>query len=132
MVPCIDKNERENITTRRPDGYVLTNSKQPHGKGDEGHRKFSRFFGGSTTKKRQRLVMITSSGRIVLAPAGGEEKKAKLEISLLTPDCSWKTLVDAKGQTVWCVDSVGSYCLDMCMLYIDKIIRLVCTIPLKM
>lgn len=104
----------------------------PHGKGDEGHRKFSRFFGGSTTKKRQRLVMITSSGRIVLAPAGGEEKKAKLEISLLTPDCSWKTLVDAKGQTVWCVDSVGSYCLDMCMLYIDKIIRLVCTIPLKM
>ncbi|KAI2468427.1 kinase-like protein [Annulohypoxylon bovei var. microspora] len=79
----------------------------PHGKGDEGHRKFSRFFGGSTTKKRQRLVMITSSGRIVLAPAGGEEKKAKLEISLLAPDCSWKTQIDAKGQTVWCVDSAG-------------------------
>lgn len=79
----------------------------PHNKGDEGHRKFSRFFGGSTTKKRQRLVMITSSGRIVLAPAGGEEKKTKLEISLLTPDCSWKSQVDAKGQTVWCVDSAG-------------------------
>lgn len=79
----------------------------PHNKGDDGHRKFSRFFGGSTTKKRQRLVMITSSGRIVLAPAGGEEKKAKQEISLLTPDCSWKSQVDAKGQTVWCVDSVS-------------------------
>ncbi|KAI1762786.1 kinase-like protein [Hypoxylon sp. FL1150] len=79
----------------------------PHNKGDDGHRKFSRFFGGSTTKKRQRLVMITSSGRIVLAPAGGEEKKAKQEISLLAPDCSWKSQVDAKGQTVWCVDSAG-------------------------
>lgn len=79
----------------------------PHNKGDEGHRKFSRFFGGSTTKKRQRLVMVTSSGRIILAPAGGEEKKAKQEISLLTPDCSWKSQVDAKGQTVWCVDSGG-------------------------
>ncbi|KAI1341655.1 Pkinase-domain-containing protein [Xylariaceae sp. FL0016] len=78
-----------------------------HHRADEGHRKFSRFFGGSTTKKRQRLVMITSSGRIVLAPAGGEEKKAKQEISLLAPDCSWKTQVDAKGQTVWCVDSGG-------------------------
>ncbi|KAI1472115.1 kinase-like protein [Daldinia caldariorum] len=79
----------------------------PHNKNDEGHRKFSRFFGGSTTKKRQRLVMITSSGRIILAPAGGEEKKTKLEISLLTPDCSWKSQVDAKGLTVWCVDSAG-------------------------
>ncbi|KAI1135310.1 kinase-like protein [Hypoxylon sp. FL0543] len=79
----------------------------PHNKGDEGHRKFSRFFGGSTTKKRQRLVMVTSSGRIVLAPAGGEEKKAKQEISLLAPDCSWRSQVDAKGQTVWCVDSGG-------------------------
>ncbi|KAI0009335.1 kinase-like protein [Xylariaceae sp. FL0662B] len=79
----------------------------PYNKGDEGHRKFSRFFGGSTTKKRQRLVMITTSGRIVLAPAGGEEKKAKQEISLLAPDCSWRTQVDAKGQTVWCVDSGG-------------------------
>ncbi|KAI0484632.1 putative 3-phosphoinositide dependent protein kinase-1 [Xylariaceae sp. FL0804] len=79
----------------------------PHGRGDDGHRKFARFFGGSTTKKRQRLVMITSSGRIVLAPAGGEEKKAKQEISLLTPDCSWKTQIDAKGQTIWSVDSGG-------------------------
>ncbi|KAJ8126937.1 hypothetical protein O1611_g6702 [Lasiodiplodia mahajangana] len=79
----------------------------PFNKSEEGHRKFTRFFGGSTTKKRQRLVMITSSGRIIIAPAGGEEKKAKQEISLLAPDCSWKTQVDAKGQVVWCVDSTG-------------------------
>lgn len=80
----------------------------PHNKnGEEGHRKFTRFFGGSTTKKRQRLVMITSSGRIVLAPAGGEEKKAKQEISLLAPDAAWRTQIDAKGQTVWVVDSVS-------------------------
>ncbi|KAG6029562.1 hypothetical protein E4U41_000318 [Claviceps citrina] len=73
----------------------------------EGHKKLSRFFGGSTTKKRQRLVMVTTSGRIVLAPAGGEEKRAKQEVSLLTEDASWKTQRDAKGQLVWCVDSAG-------------------------
>ncbi|GKT49463.1 putative 3-phosphoinositide-dependent protein kinase 2 [Colletotrichum spaethianum] len=81
-----------------------------HGKGGEhgeGHKKLSRFFGGSTTKKRQRLVMVTSSGRILMAPAGGEEKRAKQEISLLAPDCSWRTQLDVKGQTVWCVDAVS-------------------------
>lgn len=80
----------------------------PHGKGSEdGHKKLSRFFGGTTTKKRQRLVMITSSGRIVLAPAGGEEKRAKQELSLLAKDCVWRTQKDAKGQIVWCVDTVS-------------------------
>ncbi|KAJ4306651.1 serine/threonine protein kinase [Collariella sp. IMI 366227] len=79
----------------------------PHRGEGEGHKKLARFFGGSTTKKRQRLVMITSSGRIVLAPAGGEEKRAKQEISLLGADCVWKTQIDAKGQTVWCVDTNG-------------------------
>lgn len=74
---------------------------------DEGHKKLSRFFGGSTTKKRHRLVMITSSGRIVLAPAGGEEKRSKQELSLLAPDSSWHTQNDAKGQLVWCVDVVS-------------------------
>ncbi|KAG6125948.1 hypothetical protein E4U46_008364 [Claviceps purpurea] len=74
---------------------------------EEGHKKLSRFFGGSTTKKRQRLVMVTTSGRIVLAPAGGEEKRAKQELSLLESDASWKTQRDAKGQLVWCVDSAG-------------------------
>ncbi|KAI5456274.1 kinase-like domain-containing protein [Mariannaea sp. PMI_226] len=86
----------------------LTSS--PHGKGsEEGHKKLARFFGGSTTKKRQRLVMITSSGRIVLAPAGGEEKRAKQELSLLAQDCSWRTQKDAKGQIVWCVDTGGHH-----------------------
>lgn len=80
----------------------------PHGRGEHGqHNKFSRFFGGSTMKKKQRLVMVTSSGRVMLAPAGGEEKKAKQEISLLTPDCTWRTQIDAKGQAVWCIDTVG-------------------------
>jgi len=85
-----------------------------NGENGEGHEKkgLSRFFGGSTTKKRQRLVMVTSSARIILAAAGGDEKKTKTEISLLASECSWRTHIDAKGQTVWCVDTVsfhGSY-----------------------
>ncbi|UNI19738.1 Non-specific serine/threonine protein kinase [Purpureocillium takamizusanense] len=81
-----------------------------HGKGsEEGHKKLSRFFGGSTTKKRQRLVMITSSGRIVLAPAGGEEKRTKHELSLLSADCTWRSQQDAKGQLIWCVDTNGQH-----------------------
>ncbi|CAK7241934.1 MAG: serine/threonine protein kinase [Sporothrix thermara] len=81
-----------------------------HGKAeDNGHKKLSRFFGGNTTKKRQRLVMVTSSGRIVFAPAGGDEKKAKQEISLLNSDCAWRTQTDAKGQPVWCVDTGGTH-----------------------
>lgn len=80
---------------------------------EDGHKKLSRFFGGSTTKKRQRLVMVTSSGRIVLAPAGGEEKRAKQELSLLTPDCSWKSQRDARGQLAWCVDTVSACSLSM-------------------
>ncbi|PSS22112.1 hypothetical protein M430DRAFT_99158 [Amorphotheca resinae ATCC 22711] len=84
------------------------NSKGEHGEAHE-KKKLSRFFGGNTTKKRQRLVMVTSSARIILAAAGGEEKKTKLEISLLSPDCSWRTQVDAKGQTVWCVDTRGTH-----------------------
>lgn len=85
-------------------------SNSTHGKGGEhgdGHKKLARFFGGSTTKKRQRLVLVTSGGRIVLAPAGGDEKKAKQELSLLTPDCVWKAQTDAKGQAIWCVDTVS-------------------------
>ena len=77
-----------------------------HGRGEDGHKMLTRFFGGSTTKKKQRLVMVTTSGRIVLAPAGGEDKRAKQEISLLRSDCSWRVQKDAKGQLVWMVDSV--------------------------
>ncbi|QSZ35900.1 hypothetical protein DSL72_007022 [Monilinia vaccinii-corymbosi] len=70
---------------------------------------FARFFGGSTTKKRARLVMVTSSARIILAAAGGDEKKTKTDISLLAPDCSWRVQLDAKGQSVWCVDTRGTH-----------------------
>lgn len=81
----------------------------PHGRQEhETHKKFSRFFGGSTLRRKQRLVMVTSSGRVVLAPEGGQKKETKLEISLLAPDCSWRTQVDVKGQVVWCIDVVSS------------------------
>lgn len=69
-------------------------------------KKFSRFFGGSTTKKRQRLVMVTSSARIIMAAAGGEEKKTKTEIPLLSSGCSWRSMQDSKGLTLWRVDTV--------------------------
>jgi 3-phosphoinositide dependent protein kinase-1 len=72
-------------------------------------KKLSRFFGGNTTKKRQRLVMVTSSARIILADAGGNEKKTKSEISLLASECSWRIQIDAKGQEVWCVDTVSNF-----------------------
>jgi len=52
---------------------------------------------------------VTSSARIILAAAGGDEKKTKTEISLLASDCSWRTQVDAKGQIVWCVDTRGTH-----------------------
>ncbi|KAI9801488.1 MAG: pkb-activating kinase-like protein [Piccolia ochrophora] len=68
-------------------------------------RKFSRFFGGNTIKKRQRLVMVTSTARVILAAAGGDEKKVKTEVPLLAQGCSWRTTEDAKGLTVWCVDT---------------------------
>ncbi len=70
-------------------------------------KKFSRFFGSNTPKKRQRLVMITSSARIIIVAAGGEDKKSKIEISLLISGCSWRKLQDPKGLTYWCVDTVS-------------------------
>ena len=92
--------------------YVFSNAlphspNSKHGEHD-GHEKkgLSRFFGGNAPRKRQRLVMVTSSARIILAAAGGEEKKTKTEISLLASECSWRTQVDTKGQSVWCVDTV--------------------------
>ncbi|KAI5271341.1 Pkinase-domain-containing protein [Aureobasidium subglaciale] len=73
--------------------------------GEEASRKFSRFFGGATTKKRQRLVMITSSARVIIAAAGGDEKKAKLDLNLLANGTSWKTVLDNKGLTAFCIDT---------------------------
>jgi 3-phosphoinositide dependent protein kinase-1 len=68
--------------------------------------KFSRFFSGSTTKKKERLVLITSNARVILAPAGGHEKKIKMEIPLVSPGCSWKSYVDSRGLTAWSIDTV--------------------------
>lgn len=94
----------------------------PRGKQDnDTHRKISRFFGGSTLKKKQRLVMVTSSGRVVLAPAGGDEKKAKQEIPLLSPDCVWRTQIDVKGQVVWCIDVVSSLSSSICQVCFTKL-----------
>lgn len=95
---------------RLGDLMVITSpSSHSSGKSDhgDGPKKLARFFGGSTTKKRQRLVMVTTSGRIILAPAGGEDKRSKQEIPLLSTSCTWRSNVDAKGQPVWCVDTVS-------------------------
>ena len=73
--------------------------------------KFSRFFGGSATKKRQRLVMVTSGGRLILAPAGGEKKEAKAVVDLADADVSWRSQVDSKGYTMWCVFTVSGFFL---------------------
>jgi hypothetical protein len=71
--------------------------------------KFSRFFSGSTTKKKERLVLITSNARVILAPAGGNEKKIKMEIPLVSPGCSWKSYVDSRGLTAWSIDTVSLF-----------------------
>ena len=69
--------------------------------------KLSRLFGGGDRKKRERLVMVTSSGRIIIAPAGGDEKKAKYEIPLLSSNTHYSSSTDAKGITQWVVDTVS-------------------------
>lgn len=91
------------MVTSTPNSHSPTSRASEH----ESKNKLSRFFGGSTTKKRQRLVMVTSSARIILAASGGDEKKTKSEISLLSPDCSWRTQTDSKGFASWCVDTVS-------------------------
>jgi 3-phosphoinositide dependent protein kinase-1 len=103
---------RNNERILKLGNLLVTSQSQPHSPNSKGEastetpKKFSRFFGGgNAAKKRQRLVMITSSARIVIAAAGGEEKKAKMEISLLG-NTTWKSYKDAKGLTVWSVDSV--------------------------
>ena len=91
-------------------GNLVVNSSPQAASGDSGtpseKPKFSRFFSGNTTKKRERLVLITSSARIVLAAEGGKEKKAKMDLNLLSAGCAWKSYVDVKGLTAWSVDTV--------------------------
>ncbi|KAJ5609166.1 Serine/threonine-protein kinase PKH2 [Penicillium herquei] len=71
----------------------------------EAPKKFSRFFSSTATKKRQRLVMVTSSARIILAAPGGDEKKAKLEIPLISAGTHWRSTTDSKGHSSWIVDT---------------------------
>lgn len=92
--------------------HTSSQASSPGGKGGDPvtpseKPKFSRFFSGNTTKKKERLVLITSSARVILAPAGGNEKKAKMEIPLVSPGCSWRSYVDGKGLTAWSIDTVS-------------------------
>src|SRR5690606_19220194 len=73
----------------------------------------ARFFSavGSNTKRRQRLVMITSSARILIAQAGGEEKKIKAEINLLAPGVSVRSVASSPDGKIWAVETVcWPYC----------------------
>ncbi|KAK2740203.1 pkb-activating kinase-like protein [Myotisia sp. PD_48] len=68
-------------------------------------KKFSRFFGGATTKKRHRLVLVTSGGRVILVPAGGEDKRSKMDISLIHPGTNYRSTTDAKGHSSLVIDT---------------------------
>ena len=70
--------------------------------------KLSRFFGGGGDKKRKELlVMVTSSGRLIISPAGGDDKRAKYDIQLLSPGTDYSSATDSKGFTHWIVDTVS-------------------------
>ena len=89
--------------------------------------KISRFFGGSATKKRNRLVMISSAARLILAPAGGDKKEAKMAIELKEADVTCKSQQDGKGYTVWSVLTVGSQLSfhDLCQSLYALLIALI-------
>lgn len=59
-------------------------------------------------KRRERLVMITSSAHIIVVAASGQEKKAKMDMSLLGRGVAWKSFLDAKNLMAWSVDTVSS------------------------
>ncbi|KAF2400551.1 kinase-like protein [Trichodelitschia bisporula] len=115
--PVLTRNNERILKLGNLNVTVTPQPHSPHARGGEATgsdatpKKFSRFFGGNTTKKRQRLVMITSSARIILAASGGDEKKAKLELSLLPTTTTWRSFKDAKGLTVWCVDTTEKHLL---------------------
>ena len=87
---------------------VSSTSLPAGGHDHEAPKKLSRFFGGATAKRRPRLVLVTSSGRIVVVAAGGEDKRPKLDISLLAPGVQYRSTTDMKGHSSWIVDTVGS------------------------
>ncbi|KAL1960913.1 hypothetical protein VTO42DRAFT_5897 [Malbranchea cinnamomea] len=85
---------------------TVSSTSLPGGSGDnDGPKKLSRFFGGAAAKKRPRLVLITSSGRVIVVPAGGEDKKPKLDISLLAPEVQYRSTTDMKGHSSWILET---------------------------
>lgn len=109
--PVLTENER----ILKLGNLIFYSSSQPHSPSSNKSReqatpnekpKFSRFFSGNTTKKRERLVLITSNARLVIAAAGGNEKKAKMELHFSHPSASWRSYVDSKGLTCWILDTV--------------------------
>jgi 3-phosphoinositide dependent protein kinase-1 len=113
--PVLTRNNERILKLGNLNVTVTSQPHSPNSKNAEGSseptKKFSRFFGGNTNKRRQRLVMVTSSARLVLAAAGGDEKKAKLDVSLMAPYTIFKTFKDAKGLTVWSVDTPSKHLL---------------------
>ena len=47
--------------------------------------------------------MITTSARLIIAAAGGNEKKAKMEVNCLTQGTGWKSWVDGGKRSDRCV-----------------------------
>ncbi|KAH8695510.1 putative serine/threonine protein kinase [Talaromyces proteolyticus] len=105
--PVLSKNNERILKLGNLTVYISPAPHSPAGRSGNGDpepsKKFSRFFGSGITKKKQRLVMITSSARIILAPAGGDDKRVKIEIPLLAPDTTYRSNVDAKGSASWVV-----------------------------
>lgn len=79
----------------------------PYTPGGEGGNKIARFFGANNARKRPRLVMVTSSARVILAAAGGEEKKCKDQVNLIAPGTEITTTTDSKGMTSWIISTVS-------------------------
>lgn len=91
-------------------GNLSVESKpKPDSSHPDGGRRIARFFGAGNAKRRERLVMVTSSGRIIMAAAGGDEKRAKSEISLLDPATQFSSQTNAKGMVSWNVDTVRNF-----------------------
>ncbi len=104
--PVLTRNNERILKLGNMSVVAIPKPHSPHN--GEGGGKLSRLFGGNGAKKRQRLVMVTSSARIILAEAGGNEKKSKTEIPLLQSGCEFSSSTDAKGVTHWTVDTVSN------------------------
>lgn len=105
--PVLTRNNERILKLGNMSVLSMPKPHSPHN--GDGGGKFSRLFGGNGAKKRQRLVMVTSSARIILAEAGGNEKKSKVEIPLLQIGCQFSSATDTKGVTHWIVDTVSPH-----------------------